>query len=72
MAVLRRRPQAPKMRSVVIVMAALRNYIPSTEPHTEWQRSEKGVLYMRYQAGTHGDGWCVKMSLLGLQVDLRV
>jgi hypothetical protein len=60
---LRRRPQAPKTRSVVIVASALRNYIPSTDPIMEWQRSEKGVPYMRYQAETNALPWEVDIYL---------
>lgn len=60
---MRRRPQAPKTRSVVIVASALRNYIPSTDPIMEWQRSEKGVPYMRYQADTGQIPWEVDIYL---------
>jgi hypothetical protein len=60
---MRRRPQAPKTRTVVIVTEALRNYIPSTDPIMEWRRSEKGVPHMSYRAETNGLPWGVDIYL---------
>ncbi len=57
----RRRP--PKMRSLAIVIAALRNYIPSSEPHYEHRCSERGVPNLRYQAETNGISWTVDLYM---------
>lgn len=51
------------MRSLVIVTSALRNFIPSTEPNTQFDRSEKGVPFLRYQAETRGIGWSVDIYM---------
>lgn len=54
-----RRSRIPKAKSLVIVLGALRNYIPSTAPLLEERRSEKGVPNLRYSAETNGLPWNV-------------
>lgn len=57
----RRRP--PKMRSTAIVISALRNYVPSSEPRCEFRYSERGVPNVRYEAETNNIPWTVDIYM---------
>ncbi len=59
----RRRVRPPKVQEMILVAAALRHYIPSTEPHKELRRSQKGVPHLRYSAETNGIPWKVDIYL---------
>lgn len=54
---------APRIQSVLFVLAALQAHVPCENFRYYWRRSEKGVLNMRCEAETNGLNWIVDIYL---------
>jgi len=51
----------PRAQSLLLVVSALRSFIPSVQPVCAFRKSASGRMNLRYQANTNGLPWTVDL-----------